>query len=125
MNQQPLISNPAGTAQTYVRAISGMFFPMPVIVVAYDSCSPIECRASGVIFENGDVVVAYPFRWVDGGEPWEDSNGQIDVSHVLLTDGRSLSFGENGCREVGEPPALGTRVGASISALIDAAAAYP
>ncbi|UIF89306.1 hypothetical protein [Cupriavidus sp. UYPR2.512] len=45
-----------------VPIIPRMFFPYVVKVIASDTCYPIDFEAKGLLFENGAVVIEYPFK---------------------------------------------------------------
>lgn len=66
--------------------------PVSATVVASHASYPIECHAGGVLFPDGRVVIEYPFKWEAGTDESFD-NDQIDISHVVLADGRELQHG--------------------------------
>ena len=72
--------------------------PIPGTVVATHASYPIECHAAGVVFSDGRVVIDYPFRWIGVQDQSFDSDAQIDISHVILPDGREL---HEGWRDIG------------------------
>ena len=59
-----------------------------VIVVAYDSCSPIEYRTIGRMRADGILEIQYPFRNADGTpiSGTADDGTQVDLSHIIFPD---------------------------------------
>lgn len=71
--------------------------PVSATVVASHASYPIECHAGGVLFPDGRVVIEYPFKWKAGTDDSFDADVQIDISHVVLANGREL---QSGWREI-------------------------
>lgn len=61
--------------------------PIPVTVVGSHACYPMECRAGGLLFAGGLVVIDYPFAWHGNADKAFESDAPINVLNVLLLDG--------------------------------------
>ncbi|CAB3754405.1 hypothetical protein [Paraburkholderia humisilvae] len=105
----------------------GKFAPYSVLVKATDADGPGEYETTGLMFENGHVLVDYPFR--RPGQSVEEANAagadpanhhQIDITTVILPDGTELARGE-AWEEVACPPNWTDRVRAAIAAHGEAA----
>jgi hypothetical protein len=105
----------------------GKVFPYAVVVKATDADSPVEYEANGLMFENGHVLIDYPFRRpgqsadeakVAGADP--ANHGQIDITTAVLPSGSELSRGE-AWEEVACAPSWADRVKAAIAAHGEAA----
>ncbi|WP_321935220.1 hypothetical protein [Paraburkholderia sp. J8-2] len=119
MNQQ-------SNKQFRAPVIAGQFFPYRVTVKAVDACFPQPFEASGLMYENGLVLVDYPF--VKPGQTKDEAevdakargaSSQIDLTSVVLPNGNELPWGDE-CGEAERAPALAARVKAAIAAYGDA-----
>ncbi|MBA9859929.1 hypothetical protein [Ralstonia insidiosa] len=90
------------------EAIAGLHFPAAVKVVAFDTCFPVEYHAAGTLYADGGVLIQYPFRPADGqddgADPEDPSAAAIDISYIVLPDGKEVMRSDGIWHEVAEPP---------------------
>ncbi|ENZ77705.1 MULTISPECIES: hypothetical protein [Ralstonia] len=91
------------------EALAGLQFPVSVTVVAFDTCFPVEYHAAGTLYADGGVLIQYPFLPADGQDGDEDpedpSAAAIDISYIVLPDGKEVMRSDGIWHEVAEPPA--------------------
>lgn len=100
----------------------GKVFPYAVVVKATDADGPGEYEANGLMYENGHVLIEYPFRRpgqsveqakAEGADP--ANQNQIDITTAVLPDGTELTRGE-AWEEIAYPSSWSDRVKAAIAA---------
>lgn len=85
--------------------------PIAVVVVVTSTCSPVEYRATGVLFPDGAVLVDYPFRAAGEGNRVVARDGEaFDPSHLILPDGEEMQYGDGLWHEVSKAPQAFTAV---------------
>ncbi|VWC53716.1 hypothetical protein BLA13014_08252 [Burkholderia aenigmatica] len=100
----------------------GKVFPYAVLVKATDADGPGEYEANGLMYENGHVLLEYPFRRPGQSieqatvESADSANqNQIDITTAVLPDGTELTRGE-AWEEISYPSSWADRVKAAIAA---------
>jgi hypothetical protein len=73
-----------------------------VTVIGSHADGSRPCRAHGLIFPDGRLLIAYPFHWTDDRCAGAEVRAPINLCHVEYADGQSLP---HGWRDIG-PDAL-------------------
>lgn len=99
----------------------GKVFPYAVVVKASDADGPGEYTAKGLMYENAQILIEYPF--VKPGQSVESAladgagaadHNQIDIHEAVLPDGSTLCRGES-WEEAAHVPDWSSRIGAAVA----------
>ncbi len=108
----------------------GKVFPYAVVVKASDADGPGEYTAKGLMYENAQILIEYPF--VKPGQSVESAladgagaadHNQIDIHEAVLPDGSTLCRGES-WEEAAHVPDWSSRIGAAVAVFGDASFNY-